>query len=276
MATRIISAAVALVVAVIVLLLSKTIVFYIAISAISGLIIYELFHAKKLLEFKTSFFTCLVFSIGLPFLYISHINSYIPLFVFGLAIILFITFLLQHKKLSFDNVCFMIATTVLVSVAMCSLIKIKNTDSRFGIFYFCITLASAWVADAGAYFVGTFFGKHKLCPEISPKKTIEGAIGGIFVNCIVLCLAAFIYSIVMKNKGINIEVNYVLFLIYGVVTSIISIIGDLVASLLKRQCEIKDYGNIMPGHGGMLDRFDSVLFVAPFTSLLLSFMQFLK
>lgn len=274
MLTRIVTAIIAIIIGVIILFLSDTIVLYIAVSAISGLIIYELFHAKDFLKYKTSFAVCLAFSVLLPFFYLKETSSFLGIFVFLLALILFITLIMQHNDMTFDNVSFMICTTLSVSFSMCTLILIKNNNGSDGIFYLIIALASAWFTDAGAYFIGTFFGKKKLCPNISPKKTVEGAIGGLIVNCIVIIIAAVVYNCFFSESGANREINYILILIYGAVSAVISVIGDLAASLLKRQCQIKDFGNILPGHGGMMDRFDSVLFVAPFTYLILKFSLF--
>ena len=115
------------------------------------------------------------------------------------------------------------------------------------------------LGSLGAYFVGSFFGKTKLCPEISPKKTVEGAIGGMVVNMLVLVLIGWIYELLFPA-----DVNYISMLLIGFGSSVISILGDLSFSLIKRSCNIKDFGQVIPGHGGILDRFDSVIFVSPF------------
>lgn len=111
----------------------------------------------------------------------------------------------------------------------------------------------AFGTDTFAYFTGVFFGKHKLCPKVSPKKTVEGAIGGI-AGCVILTVIYF------KVLGIN---NILYTIIFSIFVSAFSIIGDLLASKIKREHGIKDFGNFLPGHGGILDRFDSLLFVAP-------------
>ena len=116
----------------------------------------------------------------------------------------------------------------------------------------------AWISDTGAYFAGTFFGKHKLCPEISPKKTVEGFFGGIVTDIVIMTVFSLIYSLVT-----GVHVHYWWLIFTAAVCSVISVLGDLSASILKRQQGLKDYGNIMPGHGGVMDRFDSVLFTVP-------------
>lgn len=111
-----------------------------------------------------------------------------------------------------------------------------------------------------------FWGKHKLCPEISPKKTVEGLAGGIVSNALFMMLAGYLISVL--GKGL--VVNYALLAVLGIVNAVLGTIGDLTASLMKRECGIKDFGKIMPGHGGALDRFDSMVFVAPFMAAVLS------
>ena len=118
------------------------------------------------------------------------------------------------------------------------------------------SLCGAWIADTGAYFSGVALGKHKLCPEISPKKTIEGFIGGILTTGIV-------YAVAFGVRFGFIVQNVLIAFILGIVCAVIGTLGDLSASMVKRQIGFKDYGNIMPGHGGLMDRFDSVLFVLP-------------
>lgn len=129
---------------------------------------------------------------------------------------------------------------------------------QVGKYFVWYIIFGACLTDVFAYFVGSKFGKHKLCPEISPKKTVEGAIGGI-VGCIVSLL---VYTFAL-NKLCNFGINYVNIGLISVFVAIFAQLGDLVASSIKRNAKIKDFGNLLPGHGGVLDRIDSVLFVSP-------------
>ncbi|MFA7660292.1 MAG: phosphatidate cytidylyltransferase [Anaerovoracaceae bacterium] len=117
-----------------------------------------------------------------------------------------------------------------------------------------LVILTAFGTDVMAYFTGYFLGKHKLCPKISPKKTIEGAIGGI-AGSVILC---FVFGYLLSEESM------IHFIFIGFFGSIVAQAGDLTASVFKRKMGIKDYGNLIPGHGGILDRFDSVLFTAPF------------
>ena len=136
-------------------------------------------------------------------------------------------------------------------------------------FLLVLALLAAWGSDSGAYFVGVLCGKHKLCPEISPKKTVEGFVGGV-VSCIVILeLIALVYSFWIVPGT---QVHWLLLAVLAAFSSVISVAGDLTFSLIKRHYGIKDYGNIMPGHGGALDRFDSVIFVAPLFALMIQYL----
>ena len=125
----------------------------------------------------------------------------------------------------------------------------------------------AFLSDAFALFAGMAFCKHKLAPELSPKKTVEGAVGG-FAGAIICTV---IYGAVLQF-GFSMQVNYLYLVIYGALGSIVSQLGDLSFSYIKREYGIKDFGNIFPGHGGVLDRFDSVIFCAPLIELLIQFL----
>jgi phosphatidate cytidylyltransferase len=140
-------------------------------------------------------------------------------------------------------------------------------SKKHGLFLVVLTLCGAWLADTGAYFSGTFFGRHKLCPNISPKKTVEGFIGGTITNGLIFILVGLLYGKVITD----LPMDYFLLFVFGMCCSVVGLLGDLSASLIKRQYSIKDYGNIMPGHGGILDRLDSFIMTVPFVIVFLYF-----
>ena len=129
----------------------------------------------------------------------------------------------------------------------------------------------AWVCDTSAYFAGSMFGKHKLCPNLSPKKTVEGAVGGCLGSMIVGCIFGVVISNVYGQKE-SMVTNVIVFAVITLVAGILSQIGDLLASGLKRNHDIKDYGTLIPGHGGIMDRFDSVIFITPAIYFLATFL----
>lgn len=137
-----------------------------------------------------------------------------------------------------------------------------------GWYYMLIGLVAPWVSDIFAYLTGVAFGKHKIVPHISPKKSWEGCIGGAF-----FCgVGVMLYSCFIIHRVDNIEMNIIAFgcltFFMGLLVSVMSQLGDWFASVIKRHVGIKDYGNIFPGHGGMLDRFDSTFFTMPIGLLL--------
>ena len=139
---------------------------------------------------------------------------------------------------------------------------------EYGKFLIWFVVVGAFVTDSLAYFTGVFFGKHKLCPEISPKKTIEGAVGGLLGTAVVFVAMGYFY-----NAFSNADFNLIKLFIAGLITAAISQTGDLAASVIKREYKIKDYGNLLPGHGGILDRCDSLIFVAPVIYFIFNFVN---
>ena len=141
---------------------------------------------------------------------------------------------------------------------------IPRMFSEMGLAVMALVFIIAWGSDTAAYFCGTFFGKHKLIPKVSPKKTIEGAVGGVLgavVGTLVICL---IFNLVTDAKA-----NILGLCLITPLMAVIGILGDLFTSAIKRSYGIKDYGNLIPGHGGALDRFDSLVMVAPLMEALL-------
>lgn len=153
---------------------------------------------------------------------------------------------------------------VYVSFGFSALILLRDLSSQYGIVLFLLAFLIPWVCDGAAYFVGVFFGKHKMIPDVSPKKTVEGAIGGIVGGVLVTA----VFGIVM-HLGFGKEPNYILLLAIAFVGCLVSQWGDLIASLLKREYGVKDYGHLFPGHGGVMDRFDSLFTVNAFVYIVL-------
>ena len=185
--------------------------------------------------------------------------------MFFFAFAIFVIMLRYHSTLNIMTVGFAIAFTIAVSLSATCVVYMRDLyGNTVGLYAIIVSLTGAWMSDTGAFFAGVFFGKHKMAPSISPKKTIEGAVGGVLVSTLSQLLFAWLYTLLVSNLGINVSVNYLALAILSPFISLVSIVGDLTASIIKRQCNIKDFGNIMPGHGGMLDRFDSVFMVLPF------------
>ncbi len=158
--------------------------------------------------------------------------------------------------------------TFYVIAGFSSLVLLADASFGFSFQFFVVTLYGPWISDVFAYLCGRWFGRHKLIPSISPKKTVEGMIGGIVFTTLFTVLWGMAVNYFMS--GVT-AVSYLSMAIAGVLVSVMSQIGDLIMSFIKRKYGIKDFGVILPGHGGILDRFDSVLSVAPFMLFLTVF-----
>lgn len=168
--------------------------------------------------------------------------------------ILIITVSLISEKRDFDikEIFALLGAPLMYSAAFSALECIITRTS--GIYYLLLIINFSSVCDTGAYFTGVTIGKHKLCEHVSPKKTVEGAVGGILLSLIVSVVLTYAFSI---------SVNIFIMLFVTVLMCIVGMLGDLFASIIKRSVGVKDYSNLIPGHGGILDRFDSMLFISP-------------
>ncbi len=236
------------------------------IPALVGLMslcaVWELFKClgcdKDLLMLIPSCLVCL----GLPFgtLWADSLTGYVTLclgvtflfLLYGYTVAVF-----RRGRMQFASLATLFTGVAYIALAFTALALLRHQTPQGGYLYLLVFFG-AWVTDTFAYFTGRFFGHHKLNPEISPKKTVEGSIGGIL-----FCILSFVLFGVVMQKAWDKEVNYILLCVAGLVCSFISQIGDLITSLIKRERGVKDFGKIFPGHGGVLDRFDSILAVSP-------------
>ena len=161
------------------------------------------------------------------------------------------------KKVTVTDVARVLFLSLMIPVSLNLLVAIRNV-SEFGIFYIWLPFVGAFLSDIGAFFVGRAVGGPKLCEALSPKKTVSGSIGGLVGSVV----GFFLYAMVLKF-GFQISVEPVSFYGLALLCSVTGQLGDLTMSALKRQANVKDFGNVMPGHGGMLDRLDSVIFAGP-------------
>ncbi|MBP3370488.1 MAG: phosphatidate cytidylyltransferase, partial [Clostridia bacterium] len=162
----------------------------------------------------------------------------------------------SHGKLTYSDMSTSALTSIYIIFAI-NMIEYIRDFSDMGMFIYLLIFIGAWVTDVFAYFTGVFFGKHKLIEDVSPKKTIEGSIGGI-----VFCAISFVVAGIIVDAFFGGDANLIFLALSGICISVIAQIGDLIMSVIKRHYGIKDYGKIFPGHGGMLDRFDSILAVS--------------
>jgi phosphatidate cytidylyltransferase len=162
---------------------------------------------------------------------------------------------------------FLCVTYIVASFTSLSTIRYLHAEGTeyglVGLFCLIFVFFISWGCDVFAYLVGSLIGKHKLIPEVSPKKSVEGAVGGIIGSVLVsLLFGWFVTWLTSVTDLADVQANYFLIAIYAAVLSVAAQIGDLIASFIKREYNVKDYSNLLPGHGGIMDRFDSVLAVA--------------
>lgn len=236
----------------------------VALLAAAG--VYEILKAAGLAKNKT------VLAVAVPFtaLFVFFSDPAVPDFrtwltwaTYLLVIAAFLYYLRGYKTLSPAEMLFAVAITLIVAYFFSAAVLVRRTE--MGLWHLILVFLLAWIPDTGAYFCGSFFGKHKLAPVISPKKTVEGALGGIAV-CVTV---AYLYAFLVAHFA-EAQVSYPIVAVYAVLGTAVSVLGDLSASLIKRHYKIKDYGTLIPGHGGIMDRFDSVWFTAPFVWMMMS------
>lgn len=193
-------------------------------------------------------------------------TEFMGMFIVALLIVMMAVYVFTFPKYKTEQVLMSFFGVVYVAVLMSFLYLIRNTDD--GIYTIWLIIISSWGCDTCAYLAGVIAGKHKMAPILSPKKTIEGAIGGIVGAA---GIGAVYGAVIGSNlDGVNNAPLY--FAILCGCAGLISMVGDLAASAIKRNYEIKDYGKLIPGHGGVLDRFDSVIFTAPIIYYLIYFL----
>lgn len=280
MKTRLISSLIALAIAFFAVCQFNNIILNILGIIVFSIAISEIYNAFK--DGNVVYFVPILFLFGScvmirPYLMIS------PMILMSLLVVAFVMLVvfnftdMQFKAIASGMLYGLYVLFGLYSIARLKIVMPFDNFGWDGAFLFVLSGAIAWGGDVMAYFGGYFFGKHKLAPKLSPKKTIEGAVGGV-LGSIFFAIAMFLIYIYVKpiveNSGIAYTLSIsklAIVVIIAAIGSMLGILGDLFASAIKRQCGIKDYGYIMPGHGGVLDRFDSILLVTPFISVVADF-----
>ena len=240
----------------------------ILVAAMCILAVYELMIGTGLVKHPRIFaYSCLMALMTSLWSWLGLPRALGMLCVLVFLSALFGEMLAAHAKLRFQTVCVAIFAGVVIPYLLSALIRLRIMDN--GKFYILTAFLLTMVPDSGAYFAGKFLGKHKLCPVISPNKTVEGAVGGVAATVIFMV----IYALVLQF-AFHFTVNYFYTILYAILGAGGSILGDLTFSVIKRQVNIKDYGNLLPGHGGILDRFDSTMIVGPLVEVLLLIIPF--
>lgn len=234
--------------------------FTIAIALIALIGMFEMFKALENLEIRPVKVLGYLWCLSIPcfmIAFIRNINVSTGWTLIGLFIticILFVYYIFRFNKVSTNDITGTVFSVFYIVFTFLCLGFLRLIPS--GNILIWIAFIGAWATDSFAYLAGIAFGKKKILPDVSPKKSLEGSVGGI-LGCIIIMN---IFGIIFKN---HISFSPLVFTLLGLLCGIFSQIGDWAMSALKRKAGIKDFGKIMPGHGGILDRFDSILFIAP-------------
>lgn len=262
MLKRIITSIVSICILVPILFLANTIVLPIAVSILTCIALYEMYKCIGVNKYVGIYLPSYIIAVALPFVQRYLDVCFEPIVLASVVIYLINLFtycLISDQEFKFADISQIFTVTLYIILAFNSILYVHDLGGiQNGEFIYLLIFVGAWITDIFAYFCGMLLGKHKLIPKVSPKKTIEGSIGGI-----VFCMIAFtVFGFVIKTVYPSLEINYILLVVSGLLISVVSQIGDLTMSVIKRQYGIKDYGKIFPGHGGVLDRFDSILAVS--------------
>jgi len=263
MKTRIITAAIGVPILLVVLLILPTWVTAWMFAAMCAIGAYELLYRTELVRHTRLVIYSCVSAFLIPLLGHYNLNEGWSVLAFlAFIALLFAEIMIAHTRVEFEKITICAFGGLVIPYALSAVVRIL--DMQMGQYLVMIPLVLAFLPDSGAYFAGRFFGKHKLAPVISPKKTVEGAIGALIAG--VVCMVIYMRIL---DAAFHLEVEFFFGLLYGLLGSAAAIFGDLCFSVVKRQTGIKDYGTLLPGHGGILDRFDSMIIVAPLTEVLL-------
>jgi len=231
--------------------------FKISVLLMAFILMHEFYHAFTTIGFRPIKWLGYIFIIWL--FYSNFVNqwnnSIILIMIFSILGLIIPIF---NRNINIMDVFITIFAAFYPGMMVFFLIYLGFEAKHYGMNLLIGTFLVTWSTDTFAYFVGRAFGKNKLCPSISPNKTVEGSLGGLIGSILVSIIFGFIL-----NNFVNLDVPLYHFGIMGLLGGILSQLGDLCASSIKRFCGIKDFGNLLPGHGGLLDRFDSLLFTMP-------------
>ncbi len=234
------------------------------LTAISVLAVHELLASTKFVKNRAILISAVLFSCGVvPWVYLGSDYGAANMAVFLLAAVLFALALGSQRQVTLEQIAGAFFAAVFIPLSFSSIIRINRLED--GIYLVLLPFLAAWMTDTCAYFAGVYLGRTKLAPGISPNKTWEGFVGGL-AGCV---LGTLLYGLILRRFYVQ-SVSFPVLSFTAVLGSASAQFGDLCLSYIKRQFDIKDFGRIMPGHGGLLDRFDSLLFAAPMVELVLT------
>ena len=252
-------------------------IFDIAAFAIYVIAVFEIYRTFK--DGNSKVAAVLLAVVGALIIFDRYYATNLIAIAVGFTVAAVFIVVFDFENIKFTSIASSLIFAAYVLFGIYNLVRLKRIMpmAEYGydaVFLVILCAGIAWGGDIMAYFSGYLFGKHKMAPKLSPKKTIEGAIGGVLGSVVIALGMTYAYSKMPFSVNTvvgDIGENYISLIIFAALGSFVGMIGDLFASAVKRQQGIKDYGNIMPGHGGVLDRFDSFLLVAVIISLMADF-----
>ena len=223
------------------------------ISCIGMYELYRVFHIEKSIMAWISYLGVFVFYTNLRLTFAQDVMT----IAMGYMILLMFTYVFTYPKYEAKHIMASFFGFFYVGVMLSYVYQIRSLDN--GVYLAFLVFICSWGCDTCAYCVGKLIGKHKMSPKLSPKKSIEGAVGGVVGTAFLTALYAYIFHLKMGIASQQI----ILLAVIAAIAGLISMVGDLTASAIKRNYDIKDYGHLIPGHGGIMDRFDSMIITAP-------------
>ena len=230
-----------------------------AVSVLSIIAAFELFRSANIEHNTTMLCITVITAVSLAILPIPNYNNILP-YIFTAALLLFFLIMRNIGRCQIDSPIWMMGISILIVFLFRSITELRNIEHGFYYLLFSVTLCFA--TDVMAYLTGKLLGKRKLCPQVSPNKTVAGSIGGIVGAVLTMLVLTELAQMVS-----SVTVNRAMLIIYAILGSAVAQYGDLAMSAVKRCLGVKDFGYIFPGHGGILDRFDSHLFCVAYTLL---------
>ena len=228
-----------------------------AVSVLNTIAAFELFRSANIEDNTTILCLTVVAAVLLAILPFSNYSNILP-YIFVAALLLFFLIMRKIGRMQIDNPIWMMGISLLIAFLFRAMAELRNLEHGFIYLLFAVTLCFA--TDVMAYLTGKLLGKRKLCPKISPNKTVAGSIGGILGAMVTMLILAY-----MAEQAGSAKMDYTMLVIYTILGSAVAQYGDLAMSAVKRCLGVKDFGHLFPGHGGILDRFDSHLFCVAYT-----------
>ncbi len=252
--------------------------FEIAIAALICICIWEALTCTGCATKKRLRIPSLVYGAAVPLSFLARELLYpnrspyygVIIISFIYLISLFITLMVNFEKTKFSEATVAMFVTFVITCFLSNIIFIRRIENHGFFFMVLCIVCSAWCTDIFAYLTGILIGKHRPFPHISPKKSVEGCIGGAVFSIAIY----FLFCVIYQNYT-GVSINWILVLVYSLCCTVIGQIGDLSFSYIKRSYGIKDFGRILPGHGGILDRMDSLIFIAPMFYALMNTQSFI-